>query len=466
MTHIAIIGGGPGGYQAAFIAADLGARVTLIEKEHFGGTCLNHGCVPTKTILRTAQLFDDMRRAPEFALAPVQPVLDLDQLRTRENEVMDTLRAQIAHGLSARKVEVVSGLGRMTGPKQVTVTLNEPDESGATTRVVDADAIIIATGSEPFRLPMIDHTLPRVWTSDEALELREIPSEIIICGGGVIGAEFASAYESFGSKVTIVELAPTLLPGQDKRITRTLEKAFKQRDINLKLKTSVESVRQEGERVIVSLSNGETIEADVLMSAVGRAPRAQGLGFEEQGIEFDRRAIKVNTYYETSLPDVYAVGDCIGGIMLAHMAEYECRAAVRNIMERAQGKEPTHSVPNELVPACVYTNPEIAMVGLSTEKAKEAEIDFVCGIAKFAGNAKALAEGETEGFVQILAERETGTILGAQMVGPHVVELIAEVANAMSAGTTIMQLAAAVYAHPVVSEVVMAAAEATVAKLA
>lgn len=459
---VAVLGAGPGGYVAAFEAAKHGAeKVYLIERDHVGGTCLNRGCVPTKTMLRSAHCAHEIAHAQDVGIeGDLQSRLNLDHLRARKIEVVEKLRAQIMAGARKYKVDFISGQGRMTGEHEITVALSQPAEDGVTERVIKADIIIIATGSLPFKLPMINHELENVWTSDEALELDRIPQEIVICGGGVIGAEFACAYQAFGSHVSVVELSPTLLPGNDKRITRSLAQAFKAKGIDVYTEISVVHVEEAANnRVNVHLSNGAVLEADVLLSAVGRMPNTQGFGFEEVGIEFDRRALKVDATFETNIPGVYAVGDAIGGMMLAHTSEAEARAAVANAFARAQNEEPKHTVNYDHIPACVFTFPEVAMVGITPEKAKEQGRDAFSVVAKYAGNAKALAENDSEGFVQLVCDKESGALLGCQMLGAHSVELIHEVSNAMALGLSVDQLAEPVYSHPTVSEVVMTAAE-------
>ena len=459
---VAILGAGPGGYMAAFEAAQCGAdKVYLIECDHVGGTCLNYGCVPTKTILRSAHAAHEINHAQEVGIeGGGAPRLNLEALRNRKVDVVEKLRAQIMAGVKKHKVEFIAGTGTMTGTHQITVELSSSDEAGETTRVIDADIIIIATGSVPFKLPMINHDLENVWTSDEALALDKIPESIVICGGGVIGAEFACAYAAFGTKVSVVELSPTLLPGNDKRVTRALASALKEQGIDIYTEISVASVEEIADRrVRAHLSNGETIEADVLLSAVGRIPNTADFGFQEVGLEFDRRALAVNEFFETNIEGVYAIGDAIAGMMLAHVSEAEAKAAVHNAFARAEGKMPTETINYDLIPACVYTFPEVAVVGMTADKAKERGIEAVSAVAKYAGNAKALAENDAEGFAQLVVEKSTGKILGCQMLGAHSVEMIHEVSNAMTSSQTDHDLAAPVYSHPTVSEVIKSVAE-------
>jgi len=455
--RIVVLGGGPGGNAAAFEAARLGAEVVMIERERVGGTCLNWGCIPTKTILRSAHIVADTRRAAEFGLeAPVARV-DVDRLRERKEGVVDELVGQVESTAKRLKVRVVYGEGRLVSPSEVEVVL--ADGSGSET--IAGDAVILATGSAPFRLPGIDHDLPGVWTSDEAVSLGSIPDEIVIIGGGVIGLEFACAYAAFGSTVTVVELMEQILPGNDRRVVKATQAFLEEMGVRFFLGDAVESVEQHGDRVRAILRTGEVLEADIVMSAPGRIPNSAGFGYPEAGVEMDRAAVRVDEHFRTNVPGVYAIGDLIGGMMLAHVAEEEGTVAARNAVAELKtvGAAPKlESVRYDCIPACVYTFPEVAVVGSTRDSAKERGIEAVQAVAKFAANGKALGEGEGEGFVQLAAEKGTGRIVGCQIVGPHAVEIIHEVAVAMRHDIDVRHLAETVHAHPTVSEVVKFAA--------
>ncbi len=452
--RIAVLGGGPGGYSAAFEAARLGAEVVLVERERLGGTCLNWGCIPTKTILRSARIVADTRHAAAYGLTADVASVDIDALRRRKEGVVDELVGQIESTAKRLKVEVVRGDGRLASARTIEVTLVDGG-----VRTVEADAIIIATGSVVFRLPNIDHEMEGVWTSDDAVSLSEIPREIIVIGGGVIGLEFACAYAAFGSRVSVVELMDQVLPGNDKRVVRLAQTKLEEMGVEFHLADAVETVERGAEgRMRATLRSGATLAADVVMSAVGRVPNTSGLGFEEAGIEFDRRALKVDEHFATSVEGVWAIGDAIGGMMLAHVAEEEGVAAARNAVAVLSGRAPSETVDYDCIPACVYTFPEVAVVGRSRDGAKERGLDAVQAVAKFAANGKALGEGEGDGFVQLVAEKGSGRILGCQIVGPHAVEIIHEVAVAMRHGITVGALAHTVHAHPTVSEVIKFAA--------
>ena len=447
--RIAVLGGGPGGYSAAFEAARGGAEVTLVEKDRLGGTCLNRGCIPTKTILRSAHIVSDTRHAAGYGLVATPATVDVDALRARKEGIVDELVGQIEGSAKRLKVEVVLGDGKLVAPKVIEVA-----RADGSTVTVEADAIILATGSVPFLLPNIDHSLSRVWTSDEAIALEEIPAEVIIVGGGVIGLEFADAYANFGSTVHVVEFTPTVLPGNDKRVQREVQKALEALGVVFHLGVAADSVTQEGDRVIAALNDGSTLEADVVLSAPGRRPNGLGFGFPEAGIEMDRAAVKVDEFYRTNVAGVYAIGDLIGGMMLAHVAEVEGEAAAKNAVAELSGDAPTHSVNLSMVPAAVYTEPGIGVVGSTRDGAKERGLDVVQVVMKFGGNGKALAEGHADGFVQIVAEMGTGRIVGAQIVGPNAAELIQEVSISMSAGMNVAQVGHSVFAHPTLSEVI------------
>jgi len=458
--RIVVLGGGPGGHAAAFEAARLGATVTLIEKENLGGTCLNWGCVPTKTILRTARIAWDARNAAEFGLR--LPVADVDEERLLERKegVVSELRGQIEATAVRLKVDVVYGVGKLVDAKTVRVTSEEGDTD------YHADALILATGSEVFRLPSIDHSLERVWTSDEATSIIATPESILIVGGGVIGLEFACAYAAFGAEVHVVELMPDVLPGNDKRVQRAAQEALERMGVVFHLGQAAESIGQFGDKMETILPDGTVIETEYVLSAVGRKPFSEGVGIAEAGIEMDRAAVKVDEFFRTSVAGVYAIGDLIGGMMLAHVADEEGLAAARNAIREyefasAEGllAKLTHiphreSVDYSCIPACVYTFPEIGVVGSTRDGAKAAGLDVVQAVAKFAANGKALGEGESDGFVQVVAEKNTGRIVGCQIVGPHAVEIIHEIALAKRHGLTVRDVAETVHAHPTVSEVV------------
>ncbi|MBU4555587.1 MAG: dihydrolipoyl dehydrogenase [Actinobacteria bacterium] len=451
--RITVLGGGPGGYSAAFEASRLGAEVTLVERERLGGTCLNWGCIPTKTILRSAHIVADTRNAEEFGLLAQVASVDVDRLRARKESVVDELVGQIESSAKRLKVRIVYGEGSLDGPDACIVKPAQGEQER-----IEHDALILATGSVVFKLPNIDHDMEGVWTSDDAVALSELPKDITIIGGGVIGLEFACAYAAFGSKVTVVELMDQVLPGNDRRVVKLTQTKLEEMGVEFHLGDAVESVERVGTRMRATLRSGGALESDIVMSAVGRVPNSAGFGFEQAGIEFDRRAVAVDEFYRTNVENIWAIGDLVGGMMLAHVAEEEGVAAARNCIASLGGVAQHETIDLDCIPACVYTFPEVAVVGRSRDSAKERGVDAVQAVAKFAANGKALGEGEGDGFVQLVAEKGTGRIVGAQIVGPHAVEIIHEVAVCMRHGITVGQLAHTVHAHPTVSEVIKFAA--------
>jgi dihydrolipoamide dehydrogenase len=454
--RILVLGGGPGGYSAAFEAARLGADVVLVERERLGGTCLNWGCIPTKTLLRSAHIVADTANAAKFGLNATVATVDVDGLRARKEGVVNELVSQVESGAKRLKVRVVAGEGRLTGPRTITVAL-----TGGGAETLEGDAVILATGSVVFKLPNIDHDMDGVWTSDDAVSVREIPKDLLIIGGGVIGLEFACAYAAFGSKVTVVELMDQVLPGNDKRVVKATQAALEEMGVEFLLGDAVETVERVGDRMRSTLRSGVVVESGIVMSAVGRVPNGSGFGFEEVGIAFDRRAVKVDEHLRTNVAGVYAIGDLIGGMMLAHVADEEGIVAARNAVAEHSGDGRLETLRYDCIPACVYTFPNVAVVGSTRDGAKEVGIDAVQAVAKFAANGKALGEGEPDGFVQIVAEKDTGRIIGCQIVGPHAVETIHEIALAIRHDLTAREIAEMVHAHPTVSEVIkMACADA------
>jgi len=461
--HIIVLGGGPGGYAAACEAARLGAEVTLIEAARLGGTCLNWGCIPTKTILRSAHIILDTREAASFGLVAAPASVDIPALRARKDRVVNELVKQIESSARRLKVRVITGTGKLAGSRSVEVAFAD-----GTNEVVEGDAIILATGSTIFKLPMIDHSLEGVWTSDDFVSLTDVPDEMIMIGGGVIGLECACAYAAFGSRVVVVELMDQILPGSERRVVRETQAALEELGVSFRLADAVERVERVDGRMRTTLRSGEVLTSDVVMTAVGRIPNSAGLGYPEAGIEMDRAAVKVDEHFRTSVPGVYAVGDLIGGMMLAHVAEEEgvvaaCNAVATLRALTADTPDESHleRVDYSCIPACVYTFPQVATVGETRDAAKARAVDAVQAVAKFAANGRALSEGEEHGFVQLIAEAGTGRVLGCQIVGPHAVEIIHEVVIAMRHGVSVRALAETVHAHPTVSEVVrMAAAEA------
>jgi dihydrolipoamide dehydrogenase len=447
--RIVILGAGPGGYVAALRAARLGAAVTLVEKGLVGGTCLNRGCIPTKALLASAEALARARAGKEYGFTvagPLQP--DLARMMERKTRVVEQLRAGVEVLLKKAGVQLVRGTARLTPGRRILV------DTGAQTVHLEADKIIIATGSEPARLPGFDFDHPCVLTSTSVLELREIPDSLLIVGAGVIGAEFASFFAELGTAVTMVEMMPQMLPQEDKRLARQFQGLYRKRGIQVLLNTKVDAVTEYGkDHAAVKLSDGQDLAVSKILISVGRQPNTSGIGLETAGVETDGRGyVVVNEFLETSAPDTYAIGDVNGGLLLAHVASYEAWVAVENCLGARRARD------LRVVPSCTYSFPEVASVGLSEDQAREKGYEPVTGTYRFAALGKALAMGEDVGYVQLVADKESDLLLGASMMGPHVTDVIHEVAVAVQNGLTVRQLGNTIHAHPTIAEAVMEAA--------
>jgi dihydrolipoamide dehydrogenase len=448
-VKVVVLGSGPGGYVAALRAARHGATVTLVEKDLVGGTCLNRGCIPTKALLASAQALSRARAGKEYGFevaCEVRP--DLARMMERKDQVVTRIRGNVEFLLQKAKVELIRGTGRLGAGMQVLVDT----ESGTVT--VQADKIIIATGSEPVHLPMFDFSHPSILTSTSALELGEIPASMLIVGAGVIGCEFASFFSELGTQITMVEMLPQMLPLEDKRLAKQFQGVYRKRGIQVLLNTKVESIAEYAAgHVVAKLSDGSEVTAEKVLVSVGRRPNSAGVGLEAAGVETDARGyVVVNDYLETTAPGIYAIGDVNGGQMLAHVASYEAFVAVDNCLGARRERDLRST------PSCTYSDPEVASVGLNEERALEAGYQPLTGSYRFAALGKAIAMGEETGYVQIVADKESGLVLGASMMGPHVTDVIHEVALAVHAGLTIDQLGECIHAHPTIAEAVMEAA--------
>ncbi len=448
-TSIVIIGGGPGGYVAAIRAAQRGADVTVVEKDLLGGTCLNRGCIPTKALLGSVEALHKARSGADFGFGIAGEIVpDFARMMERKNEISKLLRDGI-HGLFKKnKVKLVAGTGRITSPTTVDVDTDE----GVVT--VEADKMIIATGSEPARLPFFDFDQPTVLTSTSALQLEKIPESLLIIGAGVIGCEFASVFSELGTKITIVEMMPQMLPLEDKRLAKQFQGIFKKKGIEVLLKTKVDGIAEYGEdHITANLEGGQQITAEKMLVSIGRQPNTQGIGLETVGVETDGRGyIVVNDKLETNVPGIYAIGDVNGGILLAHVASYEGLVAVENCLGGSQERD------LKVVPSCVYTLPEIASIGLNEDQARDEGYHPVTGTFRLGAAGKALAIGEAQGYIQIVADEATDKVIGANMMGPHVTDLIHEIAVAIKNGLTVKQIGDTIHAHPTIGEALMEAA--------
>jgi dihydrolipoamide dehydrogenase len=449
-AKVVVVGGGPGGYVCAIRAAQLGSGVVLVEKDQLGGTCLNRGCIPTKALLACAETLETIREAGEFGIEVADPVPDLKAMVERKNGISETLRKGIAQLLKANKIEYVQGLAKLTAPGKLVV-----EKEGGTLEI-NAEKIILATGSEPAELPTFDFSQPAILTSTSGLDLTDIPKAMIIVGSGVVGSEFATVFNALGTKVTMVELLDRILATEDPRISQQMKRILNKKGIEILTETTIDEISEYSPGGLkAKLSNGTVLEADKLLVSIGRSLNTKGIGLEEAGVELGKRGeIVVNDRMETNVPGIYGIGDCVGGILLAHWASFEGVCAAENAM----GME-SH-LDSRVVPACIFTDPEIGSVGLNPAKAEEQGIEVKVGRFMFGGLGKALAMGKAQGFVQLVADASSDVVLGCQVMGPHASDLVHEAALAMKMGITAAQIGSTCHAHPSLAEAMMEAAEA------
>ncbi len=448
---LAILGAGPGGYVAALRAAQLGARVALIEKGRVGGTCLNVGCIPTKALTTSAELLLKARRASEFGVSIPSALPDLPSLMAYKQAAVDRLVGGVEQLLMGRKVALVRGEGRLVRPDTLRVT----DAVGEAVEI-SARHVILAPGSVTARQPIPGLDLPGVMTSTEALDITDVPAHLIVIGGGVIGLEFACIYEALGSRVTVLEMMPTLLPGgTDESLARRLASILRRRGMAIHTGATVQAIEPAGSglRVIFAGAKGEVaVEGECVLVAVGRWPNTGGLGLAELGVKMNGRAIAVDEHLRTNLPNVWAIGDAVGGMMLAHKAMVDGRVVAENVTGGQR------AVDYRSLPSVIFTRPEVASVGLTEAEARAQEADVKVTRFPFSANPRAQILGETEGLVKLVCEAGSGRVLGVHLMGLHVTDLIAEGALAVQVGATADDLAWTTHAHPTLPEAMLEAA--------
>ena len=439
-----VLGGGPAGDVAALRAAQLGAETTLIERAELGGTCLNWGCIPTKSLLAGADLLRKIREAADFGIRVSDPEIDFPRMMARKEEVVLKMRNGVSAACKRRKVTVVKAQGVVDGDSVVAGGEQYP-----------FDHLIVCVGTEPSGLPGIDMEHPSVVTSNGILRLERVPEHLLVIGGGVVGCEFASLFVALGSRVTVVEVLPQILAGVDPRIVQQFRRRVEKEGIGFHTGQRLETMDYSADRVTARLDDGTTIDADCVLVSVGRRAQTRGVGLEEAGVEIDAQDhVVVDDHLRTANRRIWGAGDCIGGLQLAHLGSAEGGRAAENALG--------HNVmpmDRTVVPACIYTHPEIAMVGYNTETATAEGIELKLGQARFLGNGKALGEGEPDGVAQLYADARTDLLVGATVMGVHAVEIIHEVAVAISDGLTMDDLGAVIHAHPTVSELIMDSAE-------
>lgn len=453
---LVIIGSGPGGYVAAIRAAQLGLGVTVVEKDpKFGGTCLHRGCIPTKALLRTAGLLDEIRSSERFGIDVASPRLDLDKAQTFKQQVVDRNAKGIEYLFKKNGIEGAHGRGRLVGTHEVEVA------GDAGTKTYEARHILIATGSVPRELPFAATDGKRVLNSDHLLEWDEVPASLVVLGAGAVGCEFASIFNSFGTEVALVEMLPRLLPLEDEEISKQLQRSLKKRGIKTQVGAKVTGVvpSKGGLRIELEREKGgsKSLAAEALLVAVGRAPVTADLGLEALGVRLDRGYVEVNEFMQTDVPHIYAIGDVVGTPWLAHVASAEGILAV----EHAAGQR-ARPIDYDRIPAVTYCEPEVASVGLTEAQATERGYEVTTGKFPFTALAKAAIEGQTEGFVKIVRETRYDELLGVHIIGRHATELIAEACAALQVEATTEELFRTIHAHPTLSEAVAEAAHAAV----
>lgn len=454
---VVVIGSGPGGYVAAIRASQLGFKTAIIEKESLGGICLNWGCIPTKALLKSAQVVDYIKHAESFGIeATGSPKFEAVIKRSRG--VAEKMSKGIQFLMKKNKIEVISGFGKLKAKGQVEVTAADGSKT-----TVEAKHIILATGGRSRELPALKQDGKKIIGYREAMNLPSQPKSIIVVGSGAIGVEFGYFYNSMGTKVTIIEFMPRIVPVEDEEVSKELEKNFKKNGIAIMTNSEVTSVDTSGEGVKakVKTADGEVIvEADVLLSAVGVAANIEGIGLEELGVKTDKGRIMVDKFYQTNVPGIYAIGDCVPGQALAHVASKEGITCVENIgyNEKKYNHKPEGLDYNN-VPGCTYCYPEIASVGYTEKQAKDAGYEVKVGKFPLSAAGKALASGHSEGFVKVIFDAKYGEWLGTHMIGYNVTEMIAETVVARKLETTYHEVLNSIHPHPTMSENVKDAIE-------
>ena len=449
-----VIGSGPGGYVAAIRGAQLGFSVAVVERAELGGICLNWGCIPTKSLLKSAQVLEYAQHAEAYGIQIAGAEADFNAVIARSRGVADKMSKGIQYLFKKNNITVIAGTGKLAAGKQVEVT----DAEGNKT-LYEAKHIILATGARSRVLPAIPQDGKRIIGYREALTLDHRPESMLVVGSGAIGSELAWFYNAMGTKVTLVEFMPNILPVEDEEVSKQIGRSFKKAGINVLVKSTVESIDTEGELLHVNVRNKkgelEVHEAEIVLSAVGIAPNVEGIGLEELGIEMERGKVKVDDDYRTNVEGIYAIGDIVHGQALAHVASAEAICCV----EKMAGLNP-EPIRYDNIPGCTYTTPEVASVGLTEAKALEAGYELKVGKFPFTASGKASAAGANEGFVKLIFNARDGKLLGAHLVGANVTEMIAELVVARQKGLTAHDLIKTVHPHPTMSEAVMEAASA------
>lgn len=457
---LVILGGGTGGYVAAIRASQLGLKTAIVEKGKLGGTCLHKGCIPSKALLRSAEVFATTKRGEDFGVITSDVSLDFGKVQARKNKIIDQLHKGVQHLMKQGKIDVYEGIGRILGPSifsPMPGTISVEMNNGTENEMLIPKNVIVATGSRPRTLPGLDIDGEFVLSSDEALQLKELPKSIVIIGGGVIGIEWASMLSDFGVDVTVLEFADRIIPTEDKEISKEMQRVMKKKGITLVTSAKVlpETIVKDQEVSISAEVKGvlKQFKAEKLLVSVGRQANLEGIGLENTDIQAENGFIVTNEFYQTKESHIYAIGDVIGGLQLAHVASHEGIIAVEHI-----AGEKTSPLNYNLVSRCIYSNPEVSSVGITEEQAKEKGRKLKIGKFSFRAIGKALVFGESDGFVKIIADSETDDILGVHMIGPHVTDMITEAGLAMVLDATPWEIAHTIHPHPTLTEAIGEAA--------
>lgn len=457
---LVILGGGTGGYVAAIRASQLGLKTAIVEKGKLGGTCLHQGCIPSKALLRSAEVYATSKRSEEFGVVTGEVSFNFSKVQERKNKIIDTLHKGVQHLMKQGKIDVYEGVGRILGasifspiPGTISVEMN----NGSENQLLTPKNVIIATGSRPRTLPGLEIDGEYLISSDEALALESLPESIIIVGGGVIGIEWASLLSDFGVKVTVLEYADRIIPTEDREISKEMQRLMKKKGIKVATGAKVlpeTLIKGDGVIITAEIKDGlKEFKADKLLVSVGRMANIEGMGLDNTGIQINKGVIETNEMFQTNEPHIYAIGDVIGGLQLAHVASREGITAVEHIA----GKNPL-PLNYDLIPKCIYSNPEVASVGMTEEEAEKKGYKIKSGKFSFRAIGKALVLGEADGFAKIIADEESNDILGVHMIGPHVTDMISEAGLAMVLDAAPWEIAHTIHPHPSLSEAIGEAA--------
>lgn len=457
---LVILGGGTGGYVAAIRASQLGLKTAIVEKGKLGGTCLHKGCIPSKALLRSAEVYATAKNSETFGITVGEVTVNFTKVQERKEKIVEQLHNGVQHLMKQGKIDVYEGLGRILGPSifspmpgTISVEMNNGEEN----EMLLPKNVIVATGSRPRTLPGLEADGQYVMTSDEALVMEELPKSIIIVGGGVIGIEWASMLADFGTEVTVIEYADRIVPTEDKEVSREMQRAMKKKGVKIITSAKVLSeTLKKGDGVSIGAEvKGETKEffAEKLLVSVGRQANVEGIGLENTEIQLEKGYLQTNEFFQTKESHIYAIGDVIGGLQLAHVASHEGIVAVEHIA----GGNPD-PIDYTLVSKCIYSSPEAASVGLTEDEAKEKGFEVKTGKFSFKAIGKALVYGESDGFVKIIADKATNDILGVHMIGPHVTDMISEAGLAKVLDATPWEVAHTIHPHPTLSEAIGEAA--------